>query len=293
MINKSYFLLFISVISVSFAAIFIVSTDAPPLTIAFYRMLFTTLIILPILLSSKISKNELKNLPKKNIVIMIIIGIILALHFSLWITSLKLTSIASSVILVASHPIIVGPISHYFLKEKLSLINIIGITFAISGVIILVYGNYGLSSITIDTIEGNILALLGGVAAAFYIIGGRVIRKTTSAATYVFIVYSVSTVVLFFICLIFNSPLFNLNIIDYQIILLMALVSGIFGHTLYNWVLKYIKTSVVSVALLGEPIGSTFFAFIIPWISQIPSEYTLIGGIIIFIGIYMTAKNKS
>jgi drug/metabolite transporter (DMT)-like permease len=293
MINKSYFLLFISVISVSFAAIFIVSTDAPPLTIAFYRMLFTTLIILPILLSSKISKNELKNLPKKNIVIMIIIGIILALHFSLWITSLKLTSIASSVILVASHPIIVGPISHYFLKEKLSLINIIGITFAISGVIILVYGNYGLSSITIDTIEGNILALLGGVAAAFYIIGGRVIRKTTSAVTYVFIVYSVSTVVLFFICLIFNSPLFNLNIIDYQIILLMALVSGIFGHTLYNWVLKYIKTSVVSVALLGEPIGSTFFAFIIPWISQIPSEYTLIGGIIIFIGIYMTAKNKS
>ena len=292
MLNKSYLILLISVISVSFAAILIVSTDAPPLTISFYRMFFTTLIIFPILLLSKKSIIELFNLPLKNIFYMIIIGIILALHFSLWITSLKLTSVASSVILVASHPIIVGPISHYFLGEKLSRINILGITLAIFGVIILVYGNYGFALLTIDTFEGNLLAFLGGVAAAFYIIGGRILRKTTSLLTYTFIVYSVSTMVLFLICIIFNSPLFNLEIKDYQIILLMAIVSGIFGHTLYNWVLKYIKTSVVSIALLGEPIGSTFFAVIIPWINQIPSEYTLFGGIIIFIGIYMTAKNK-
>jgi drug/metabolite transporter (DMT)-like permease len=224
---------------------------------------------------------------------MIIIGITLAIHFSLWITSLKLTSIASSVILVAVHPIIVGPVSHFVLKEKLSIINIIGIILAILGIILIMYGNYGLSSISIDTLEGNILAFLGGVAAAFYIIGGRVIRKTTSIATYSFVVYSFSTITLFFVCIIFNSQLLNLNVRDYQIILIMALISGIFGHTLYNWVLKFVKTSVVSVALLGEPIGSTFFAFIIPWINQIPSEYTIFGGLTIFIGIYMTAKNKS
>ena len=222
---------------------------------------------------------------------MIIIGLILAVHFALWITSLKLTSIASSVILVSVHPIIVGPVSHYFFKEKLSIINLIGILLSIFGVIILVYGNYGFLSLTIDSIEGNILAFLGGIAAGLYILGGRKTRKKISIIPYVFIVYSSSTISLFIICIIFNSQLYNLNIIDYKLILLMAIVSGIFGHTVYNWVLKYIRTSIVSVALLGEPLASTVFAIIIPWINQVHSIYTIFGGVIILSGIYMTTKS--
>lgn len=290
--NKPYFLLFISVISVSFAAILIISIEAHPLTISFYRMLFTTLIIFILLITNKKSLNELKKLERKKILLMIFIGIILAIHFSLWITSLKLTSVASSVILVASHPIIVGPISHYFLKEKLSKFNILGIILGFIGVILLIYGNYGLTSISIDSMEGNILALLGGIAAGFYILGGRKIRKTTSLINYTFIVYSFSTITLFFICLFLNVSIHNVSIRDFQLIFLMAIISGIFGHTLYNWVLKYIRTSVVSVALLGEPLGSTLFAYALPWINQIPSNYTLIGGSIIIIGIYLTAKKS-
>jgi drug/metabolite transporter (DMT)-like permease len=292
MLNKSYFLLFISVISVSFAAILIVSIKSHPLAIAFFRMLFTTLIIFLIFITNKKSINELKEIKKKNILFMIIIGIILAIHFSLWITSLKLTSIASSVILVASHPIIVGPASHYFLKEKLSKINILGILLGFIGVIILVYGNYGLTSISIDSIEGNLLALLGGIAAGFYILGGRKIRKNISLINYTFIVYSFSTITLFLICLILKVSIYYVSIRDFQLIFLMAIISGIFGHTIYNWVLKYIRTSVVSVALLCEPLCSTLFAYAIPWINQIPSNYTFIGGGIILIGIYLTAKKS-
>jgi drug/metabolite transporter (DMT)-like permease len=290
--NKYNILLLISVISVSFAAILIVTINAHPLTISFYRMLFTTLIIFFIFISNKKSLNEFKTIKLKNFIYMMIIGFVLALHFSLWITSLKLTSVASSVILVSTHPIIVGPISHYFFNEKLSKINILGITLAISGVIILVLGNYGLSSITIDSMDGNLLALLGGIAAGFYILGGRKIRKSISLINYTFVVYSFSTLTLFFICLILSAPITNVSLIDFELILLMAIISGIFGHTLYNWLLKYIKTSIISVALLGEPLSSTLLAYTIPWINQIPSIYTLIGGIIIICGIYLTAKNK-
>jgi drug/metabolite transporter (DMT)-like permease len=200
------------------------------------------------------------------------------------------------VILVTAHPVLVAPVSFYFLKEKLSWLNALGIAISLGGIGILVIGNYGFAVFGLDTLEGNILALLGGIAAGLYILGGRKIRKNVSTLSYAFVVYAVGTITLFFICLALSAPVYNLTITDYEIILLMALVSGIFGHTLYNWSLGYIRASVMSVALLGEPIGSSLLAFIVPqivhvsWISQVPSIYTLIGGGVILVGIYLTAR---
>ena len=291
--NKPYIALFISVVSVSFAAIFIVSLeDTHPLSIALYRLLFTTLLILPFVVLRKKTRDELRELPRSTLLIMVGIGLILAAHFALWITSLKLTSVASSVILVTAHPLLVGPVSHFFFKEKLSMVNTIGIMLSVFGVSILVYGNYGFSSITIDTLEGNMLAILGGVAAGFYILGGRKIRKTVSIGPYAFVVYTSSMVALFIMCLLFNAPVYNLDVREYGIILLMAAVAGILGHTLYNWSLRYIRASLASVALLGEPIGSSLLAFAIPWIGQVPSEFTIIGGGVILLGIYLTSENS-
>ncbi len=283
--------LLISIIAVSFASIFILSCQAPPLSIAFYRLFFTTILLVPLLLLRKKTRHELRTLPKTTVLIMIVIGIILAAHFALWISSLKMTSVASSVILVTAHPVLVAPVSFYFLKEKLSLINALGIAISLGGVGLLVIGNYGFAAFGLDTLEGNILALLGGIAAGLYILGGRTLRKTVSTITYAFVVYAVGTIVLFIMCLTLQAPVYNLGMSDYAIILLMAVVSGIFGHTLYNWSLGYIRASIMSVALLGEPIGSSLLAYVIPWIHQEPSFYTIIGGGIILIGIYLTARS--
>ena len=289
--NKPYVALLVSIISVSFASIFILSCEAPPLSIALYRLLFTTLLILPFVVFYKKTRNELLNLPRSTLIIMIVIGFILALHFAFWITSLTKTSVASSVILVTAHPLLVGPVSHFFLRERLSAVNTAGITLSVFGVAVLVYGNYGFTS-GLDTLEGNILAILGGVAAGLYILGGRKVRKTVSVGSYAFVVYAVGTATLFIICLLFNAPVYNLGIRDYGIILLMAAVAGILGHTLYNWSLEYIRASLASVALLGEPIGSSLLALAIPWIHQIPSQFTIIGGGIILLGIYLTSRHK-
>jgi len=288
--QKHYLGLLISIVAVSFASIFILSCHAPPLSIAFYRLLFTTLLIFPFILIRKKTRDELRTLPQKTLLIMLVIGVILATHFSLWITSLKMTSVASSVILVTAHPVLVAPVSFYFLKEKLSWVNALGIAISLAGVGVLVIGNYGFATFGLDTIEGNILALLGGIAAGLYILGGRKLRKTVSTVSYVFVVYAAGTITLFFICLALSAPVLNLTITDYEIILLMAVVSGIFGHTLYNWSLGYIRASVMSVALLGEPIGSSLLAYAIPWIHQEPSLYTVVGGGIILVGIYLTAR---
>lgn len=284
--------LVVSIIAVSFASIFILSCQAPPLSIAFYRLFFTTLLLIPLLFIRKKTRDEIRSLPKKTVLIMILIGVILAAHFSFWITSLTMTSVASSVILVTAHPMLVAPVSFYFLKEKLSLVNVLGIAISLAGVGVLVFGNYEFTTIGFDSLEGNILALLGGIAAGLYILGGRMLRRNVSTITYAFMVYTVGTITLFFICIAFSAPVHDLVVSDYGIILLMAVVSGIFGHTLYNWSLGYIRASVMSVALLGEPIGSSLLAYMIPWIHQTPSAYTIVGGGIILSGIYLTARTR-
>ena len=290
--KKPYLALATSIVAVSFAAIFIRLCEAPPLSISFYRLFFTTALLLPIVVFYSPIRSELLQLEKKTLAIMVLIGCILAAHFALWITSLTMTSVASSVILVTAHPILVGPLSYYFLKEKLSAINAIGISLSIVGVITLVWGNYGLPEGALDTLEGNILAILGGVAAGLYILGGRTIRRSVSIFTYATPVYAVGAIVLFALCLFTKSPVYNLSIQDYQIIFAMALISGIFGHTLYNWSLGHIRASVASVFLLGEPIGSSILAWLIPSIHEVPSLFTIIGGAIILLGIYLTARES-
>ena len=288
--KKPYIALFISIISVSSAAVLITLSSAEPLSIAFYRLLFTSLLVLPFVIFFKKTREEIKKLPRKTLFIMIGIGLILTAHFAFWITSLRYTSVASSVILVTAHPILVGPASHFFFKEKLSKINSIGIIISVTGVIILVLGNRQPGIETLDTLQGNILAILGGAMAGLYILGGRKIRKTVSVASYAFIVYSISAVALFVLCIIFNSELINISLTDFQIFIVMAVTAGLLGHTLYNWTLKHVRASIASVALLGEPIGSTVWAMLIPAIAQIPSKYTVFGGAIILIGIYLTAR---
>ncbi len=285
--------LFISVLSVSFAAIFIetlLKRGMQPATIAFYRLLFTVLFLLPLLLYYKKYREELFNINKKTFLLMTGIGIILSIHFYTWITSLNYTSVASSVILVTAHPVLVAPVAYYFLKEKLSSVNLLGIIISLAGVAILVFGNYDLGPLTIDSLEGNILAIIGGICAGLYILGGRKVRKKVSVISYAFVVYSIATVLLFLVFIFSQTNSYSIKSEDYGILILMAFVAGILGHTLYNWSLKYIRASVASVALLGEPIGSTLFAYAIPWISEIPSNYTFIGGAIILSGIYLTSR---
>ena len=295
-INKPYIGLFISIASVSTAAILIKTVsfhEQFPLTIAFYRLLFTTLLVFLFVLFRKKIRTELLNLSKESFLIMFLIGLILAAHFAFWVSSLGKTSVASSVILVTAHPLLVGPASHYFLKERLSKANVIGILISVLGVIILVYGNNIYSFGTIDTLEGNILAILGGIAAGLYILGGRKVRKTVSIWSYAFVVYTIATIVLFLLCIFSESPIYGISHQDYALIFIMAVFAGILGHTLYNWSLRYVRASIASVVLLGEPIGSSILAFVLPWIGQIPSNYTIFGGAIILSGIYLTARKAN
>lgn len=272
----------VAVVSVSFSAILIRWASAPALAIAFWRLFFTTIFLLPFALFWK--RDEIRNLGWKGLGMTAMIGAVLAAHFSLWITSLELTTVASSVILVTAHPIMVAGLSYYLWKEPVSRTNAIGIGTAIIGIIVLSYSDLGTASLI-----GNILALIAGICAGLYILAGRKMRRDVSLLTYAFLVYVFCAFFLFVMCMATSTKFYPYPASDFYLFILMAAIPGILGHTLYNWALKHVRASVVSVSLLGEPIGSTFLAFVL--LGEAPaSVLVIIGGALTLLGIVMAAR---
>lgn len=265
----------VAVFSVSFASIFIRWSDAPPVVIAAYRMLFASLLLLPFAVIHR--EAQFKLLDRKTVSWLLVIGLVLALHFATWITSLGMTSVASSTILVTAHPLLVGAVSILLFKES-GKWTAIGVTVGFSGVVFI-----SLLSLQDGSWDGNLLALIGGVFAGVYILAGRVLRKKVNLIAYAFIIYLTATAFLFLACLILNQPIWPYPVEEFILFILLAGVSTIFGHTVYNWSLKYVTAPLVSASLLGEPILASILAAIL--LVELPSPYIFLGGALILIGV--------
>ncbi|UCH88265.1 MAG: DMT family transporter [Thermoplasmata archaeon] len=273
----------IAIISVSFAALFIRWSSAHPMVVAFYRLAFASLILLPITLYT--SRKELFSIDKKLLAVLIGVGAILAIHFGAWISSLYYTTVASSVLLVTSHPIIVASVSHYIFKEKHNVKAAGGIVLALAGMIVISWGD---AFFGFEYFIGDVLALVGMVAVAVYMLAGRKIRQNLDLFVYVFIVYSSAALFLLIGCLSLKAQLYPLPQDDYILFLALAIIPSIFGHTVYNWTLKYVSATVISVSLLGEPILASLWAVI--FLEEFPSNTIYLGGAMILIGIIMVSS---
>jgi len=284
------FMLIIGMFGVSFAAVLITMSDSHPITIAAWRMLFAVLMLLPFTLFLR--RKELMSLKPMDIVFLSLVGVILAIHFTLWNTSLVYTTVAPSTLLVTSHPILVAVVSHYFFKDRLSKVQAIGIGLAFLGVIVLVLKDLVTFDLTSSHFIGCVLAFFGGMAAGIYYLSGRRVRAKTSLLTYVTVVYSACAISLFAAGFVGGVDLTPTGGREYLIFGALALIPTIFGHTIHNFVLKHLKAFVVSVSLLGEPVGAAILALIVFWPDQRPSIYTIIGGVVILGGIYLTIWGK-
>ncbi len=265
----------VAVLSVSFASIFIRWSDAPPVVIAAYRMLFASLMLLPFAVIHR--EAQFKYLDRKTLSWLLVVGLILALHFATWITSLGMTSVASSTVLVTAHPLLVGAVSILLFKES-GKWTAIGVTVGFSGVVFI-----SVFSLQDGSWDGNLLALIGGVFAGIYILAGRVLRKKVNLIAYAFIIYLSAAAFLFLACLILNQPIWPYPVEEFVLFLLLAGVSTILGHTVYNWSLRYVTAPFVSASLLGEPILASVLAAII--LSELPSPYIYLGGALILLGV--------
>jgi len=272
--------------------------DVPSLVIAAYRLGLATLILSPFILTR--NRMELGRIKRRQLQLMVLSGIFLALHFATWITSLEYTTVASSVVLVSTSPLWVALISTFILKEHLPGITWIGISIALIGSVVVAGGQVcqiqpvGLVCPNLpDIIKGrafwgDFLALAGAWMAAGYLLVGRKMRLEISLGSYIFIVYGIAAIVLIAAVLATGQKLVGYPAINYVWFLALALFPQLLGHSSFNWALRYLSAAYVSVTLLCEPIASALLALI--FLGEKPSTLEIAGGLLILSGVYIVSK---
>ena len=280
-----YFALLIGMVAISTSAILIRWSSSDPLVIGFYRQIFATLLFLPFLFKDKFK--EILALSFNEIAELIVIGILLGSHFGFWISSVKATSVAASVLLATCHIVYVSIIGWVVFGEKLNHKGIIGTILALSGIVILFLGDLAEDP---GNFGGNFMAFVSGILAGLYYLGGRKHRKKISLPVYAFIVYLSSAITMLFVIIVQGLDYRTISNSEFQLFFIMALVPTLLGHTMQNWALAFLPAYVVSITLLAEPIGSGILAW--HFFNEVPSQGVLIGGFIVLIGVYIVASSN-
>jgi drug/metabolite transporter (DMT)-like permease len=273
----------LGVIAVSFGAIFIrFASEASPLAISAWRLAIAAIVLIPMAWM----RRE-RSLTPGMALWCLASGSALALHFVLWTSSLSYTSVASSVLFVSTHPLFVGLGSFLLFRERPSRGLLIGVSIAVLGGAFIGFGDIQLAG---TAVRGDVLAIGGGLMAAIYFMIGRHVRQTVSVIEYVAATYGMAAVLVLVICWITQTPVIGFSGSTIGFLVLLGLIPQLLGHSTFNWALKHVPASHVSILILGEPIGSGLLALL--FFQEVPHGLNLTGAALILVGIYLSLRTK-
>lgn len=255
-----YIILFLGTFALSTSAIFVKLSDAPSSIVAFYRLGFTFLMLLPFIFTNKKNLYQIKALTRKQILIGATSGIFLSFHYLLWFESLKFTSVASSTVIVTLQPVFAFAASALIFKENFSKQAIFGAFVSIIGCAIIGWGDFQISGMALI---GDIMAFVAaGVITAYFFIG-QILRKEIDVVPYSIVGYGMSSIILFIYSIVTKASFFNYSKLTWGCFIGLALISTILGQVIFNWLLKWVSASTISMSILGESVGTCILAYFI------------------------------
>jgi drug/metabolite transporter (DMT)-like permease len=283
----------LSILAVSTAAPVIrLAGHTPPLAVAFWRLLDATIILAPLALL--FARRDLARLSRVDWLALLGVGAVLGLHFATWIASVGLTSVAASVVLVTLHPVFVGFASHRLFGEGPRRMGWIGIVVALVGGLLIAAGDARGGT---APLVGDALALVGAFCAAIYFLAGRSYRQRLGLLAYVTPVYAGATATLALLLVLVPAPwgggFGTYGAVNQGLFLALALGPMILGHTGLNWALKYVPAPVIATTIVGEPVGASLLAFLLPQLHEVPPATTLLGGAIVLAGILLVGLDEA
>ncbi len=284
---QRWLVLLLGVAAIATAAPLIkLSAEAPTLTIAAVRLGVAAGLLL---VASTILRGRPLRLPPGSLPYILLSGFFLAAHFLCWIASLKHTSVVSSVVIVTLNPIFVGIASWRLFGERPSPWMMLGIALAAGGAGLIALSDRG-GSTHAHALYGDLLALAGGLMASCYLLTGRHLRRRLDALTYNAGVYSVAAVLLLSAALAAGSPLSGFAPRTWLCLILLAVIPQVIGHSILNWALKHLTATMVTVLILGEPVGAGLIAYFA--LRETLAPLQAVGGGLILAGIGCAARRQ-
>jgi drug/metabolite transporter (DMT)-like permease len=262
----------------------------PSLTIAAVRLGLAALVLTPIVWTR--AARELLALRRRDLVLALFSGVALAIHFWSWIASLAYTSVASSTVLVTTNPLWVGLASMLILGERPGRRTIGGIALTLAGSLFIFASDGSTASTALqpDPVRGNLLALLGALAASAYLLVGRALRPRVGLLVYIWLAYGTAALVLLLTVGVTGHTLAGYSTLAYVVMIGLALGPQLLGHTAFNWALRHVSATFVAISILGEPIGSAVLALLL--LGERFAPLQLVGFVLILGGIYLAARGE-
>ena len=247
--------------------------------VAFGRMLISALLLLvPAVRSGELA--AVLRAPKKQLALTCAAALLLALHYTAWMTSMSFASTFVSTALVCTQPLFVAALSGILLHEPIK-------REAIPGAIVAIIGAAAIGLLSMNgehgSLVGDVLALVGAMFIAGHWLCGRAARRDLPALGYMTLVYMVTA-----LCLLLIAPFtggFKVTLPSLGGILVLAVVCTLGGHALMTYLLGFVSADVVSFALLGEPIGAAIWALVL--FGEQVTLPLLIGGLTVIVGLAM------
>ncbi|MGI8650502.1 MAG: DMT family transporter [Rubrobacter sp.] len=279
----AYPALLVGVLAVGSAAVLIRLADAPAIAVAFWRCALAVGTLLPVALWRR------ERFPKgRTLYVAILSGMALGAHFGFWVSSLDHTSVAASVVLVSSSPVFVALFAFLAFGERTSIISLVGIAVSLAGTVVITLDD----SVGSAAVYGNLLAIVGALTFAVYVVIGRSARTTGGVGTiaYSIVTYCSASLTLLTYGLLFGTEMWRFSGETWFWLFAIALGPQILGHTVFNWTLGFFEASVISGVTLAEPVVSSVLAWSV--LGESPGVPTLIGGFVVLAGLYLLLAGR-
>lgn len=272
--TRDAWLLAAGVAILSSGSIFALLAGQPPLLTALLRTLFASL---PLALVAA-RRQELKGMGRRETLLAVASGVLLALHLSSWFASMSMVSVAVSLVLLSTAPLWSMLIGALLGLEFFRIQQAIAVVISLGGIGLIAWSSGGASS----SLWGGALALLSGLTMAGYTLCARARSQEKSLIGFAAYSYLSAAAFLFFVSLGFGSLQLPDPPASLLWILAMTVCSQLIGHTTVNWAAGRLGAVTVGQVLLLEPIIASLLAWAV--FGQAVTLLQGMGGVVVLIG---------
>jgi len=277
--------LIVGILGVSLSSILVRFSAAPSAVTAAWRLVWTVLLMTPMVFTSKTVRRELFTADKKLLLRSCLSGLFLAIHFAVWFESLQHTTVASGTTIVCTEVIWVAVGFCLFLGGKLSWKAIAAIGVSLVGSVMIALSDSATGG---GHLYGDILALFAAVAAAVYMLLGRQVQKHLSTTVYTYVAYCACAATLLLLCAVQGHDLFGHGAGSIAVGLGLAVCSTLLGHSIFSWCLKFFTPSFVSASKLCEPVVAAILAVFL--FGEYPAALQLLGSALILGSVFWYSR---